>query len=432
MPRLLTSVLSCVLAHAIGCGEPAPPQQQPQAAKTKPASVRLTVAVVDDAPLAAGIKLLRGEWAERNGGQLEIKELTVDELLAAKEITTDLIIYPSRLVGGLVERGWLRPVRNSVLQSSDLAMDDVFPLVRNATLRFGGQIFGLTLGDPPLMLASASDAEFDPTWEATRLVPADKMVAIKYPRAAEFLARSVAYSQHRSMSANCFHPDSMQPQISSLPFVRAVEQMLLNAKLATEQQVASLELTWPTAMRDDNQLPRAFRPLPPAAQIYNPLREVWEDNNDQLQVVMIGFAGRTVSVTRATRNSASAFKLLEWMGGKSVATQLSPRSAATVWCRKSQAPQAEKWLAGSGADDSTVGYVNRQLSSDRYWLLPRIPGIDEYLQILDGAILAAVAEDQSAKQVLENVTGQWNTLTDRYDRDRQRVAYRKHLGINDQ
>jgi len=136
-----------------------------------------------------------------------------------------------------------------------------------------------------------------------------------------------------------------------------------------------------------------------------------------------------VSVSRSTRNSASAFKLLKWLVSESVATQLSPRSNSTLWFRKSQAANANKWFANDGASEESASTVSKLLSSNNYYLLPRIPGIDEYLQAMEDAILRAGSSGLPAEKALAEIEEQWNAITDRYDRDRQRVAYRKHLGL---
>ncbi len=428
MPQAFFVFLIGVFTLAIGCQKPAP---QPTQESSRLAASKLSILVVNDPPLAAGIKILRGEWAERTGGQLEIEEGTVEQLLAATELSADLVIYSSRFVGTLVDREWLRPVRKSVLQSEDVAIDDLFPLLRNVTLPYGGQVYALSLGEPPLMLASQTPQEAESqgkgsTWESVDLRGTEKNSPLKYPRAAELLVRGTAYSQHRSW----FDAETMQPTIAGLPFVKALDQMLENEKSVEKQADSPLSLSWPSASREVSPESVAFVPLPQAEQIYNPLREIWEKSEKSKPITFLGFAGRSVSVTRSTRNSASAFKLLKWLVSEKIATQLSPRSEATVWFRKSQTTKAKRWLPKGGANDETAANVSMLLSSSNSFLLPRIPGIDEYLQALDEAILRAISDDISAEDALARAIEEWNSLTDRYDRDRQRVAYRKHLGLD--
>src|SRR5262245_45032393 len=124
--RCLAVFLALLLA---GCprekSQPAVPPASPRA------SVALRVLVVDEPELVEAVNRLRGEWAERSGGELNAAGTTWKELNAAKEIDADVVIFPSRYLGDLCFRDWLRPLRSSVLESEELNAGDFFPLVRN-------------------------------------------------------------------------------------------------------------------------------------------------------------------------------------------------------------------------------------------------------------------------------------------------------------
>jgi len=425
--------LLSTLSVAIGC-QRSDPQTQPSHVAPRLAASKLSILVIDDPPLAAGLKLLRGEWAERTGGQIDVQEWTTDQFLkatlVANHLQEDLILYPSRYVGTLVNRNWLRPVRNSVLQNPDLVLDDLFPLVRNATLRYGNQVYALSLGEPPLMIAGSPDQlndNFPKTWEDFNFPLSP---AIKFPRALEFLTRGIAYAKHRSGTADWFDAETMQPRITGPPFIKALQEIVENNQQAVDPQ-NQLTISWPTIFPTDPATPITFKQLPRANQVYNPVRKTWEPNDSAQPLTFLGFAGRSVSVNRVTRNSASAFKLLTWIVSESIATQLSPRSEATLWFRKSQTRKSNKWLSRDEAEDQTAATLNKLLASNSYYLLPRIPAVDEYLKLLDDAIAKAISEQRPAEKTLAEVTQQWNTLTDTYDRNSQRAAYRKHLGLDE-
>ena len=425
MSRVFFLLLTSLLVLAGGCQES--PPQRPAVAPRQAAS-KLSVLVVDDPALAAGVKLLRGEWAERSGGQLEIEEGTVQQLLDAEELSADLVVYPSRYVGTLVDRQWLRPVRKSVLQSEDVAYDDLFPLVRNATLPYGGQVYGLTLGEPPLMLAlegnQSHDAKF--AWDEISNPEKSGDSQLKFPYAVALLTRGVAYGQQHSGEAAWFDPATMQPRIAQPPYVKALREMVGSEGPSTWAQVGGV-FGWPRSQSPESL---TWVSLPAAGEIYSPTLEKWKENESAEPIAFLGFAGCSVSVARSTRNSASAFKLLKWFVSEKIATQLSPRSESTVWFRKSQTPKAKRWLPKGGASDETTAKVSKLLASNQSYLLPRIPGIDEYLEVLDGAVRQAISDVRPSEDVLAEVVKNWDKLTDRYGRDRQRVAYRKHLGLD--
>ena len=158
-------------------------------------------------------------------------------------------------------------------------------------------------------------------------------------------------------------------------------------------------MTRPTATKDSSAT--QWSTIPSTGQVYNYAREIWEPNEAIVSPTMLGYAGRTISVTRCSRNAASAFKLLEWLACGEITNGLSQRSV----------PAAD--------------LITRQLSQENCFMLPRIPAIDDYLE----ALAEAVTDEKAApKQALQSASEQWEKITTEQGRDRQRAAYRKHLG----
>src|SRR3954463_8667572 len=107
-------MVSAVLLSGCPRGEQAKPQA---AGETPRASVALRVLVVNEPGVAEAINRLRGEWAERSGGELSATQRQWKYVAAESSIDADAIIFPSRYLGELCVRGWLRPVRPNVLDS---------------------------------------------------------------------------------------------------------------------------------------------------------------------------------------------------------------------------------------------------------------------------------------------------------------------------
>jgi hypothetical protein len=106
----------------------------------------LRVLVVNEPGVAEAINRLRGEWAERSGGELISTSQTWAEVAGVKSLDADAIVFPSRYLGELCIRGWLRPVRSNVLESDEFNSADVFPIVRRELIKWGGQVMALPLG----------------------------------------------------------------------------------------------------------------------------------------------------------------------------------------------------------------------------------------------------------------------------------------------
>jgi hypothetical protein len=421
MMRLLFLVLICAIS--CGCGEDAQLPVENQKTAKPQAAVKLTVLVVDDAELAKGINLLRGEWSERSGGELVVVESTLADLLAEKTPPGDVVIYPSRHVGELVMRNWLRPVREVVLADPTLGWGDFLTMIRDQTVRFGGEVFAVSLGEMPLALAWEGEVpeNLPTTWSqlGEQSARAKKSREQPFPLASEFIARALAATPPADRAGLFFDAQSFDAKLTTPQLVRALEEMAqaANAKpftaaVALPKQAGAARLS----------------PLLTAEEVYSTSLEEWEARKESTPPVVCGFGGRLVSVTTSSRNAASAFKLLPWLVSGSTGTQLSQRSAATLWFRASQVSQGRKWFA-EGADDNRVSWLTAAMSRGDAYLLPRISSIDQYLMELEVGLVAAVAGDQTADKALAEVVERWNALSDELGRDSQRSAFNRHLGL---
>jgi len=459
MFRLLIGLICCVCITLSGCGKKKPVKSANEPKPSTPrAAVKLTVLVVDDPEIATGINLLRGEWAERSGGQLKVEECSSQELLADEELSCDVIIYPSRYLGTLVEREALRPVRQSILQDEQFNFSDILPLIRNRVLRYGGEIYALSLGEPPLMLAWDGEVPVEENegqsilWsECDRLSRArgkdSNLKKIKDSWAVELIVRAVGYSSRQSDTALLFDPQTLEPRLSEPPFVRALHDMvLLEQRENSDEDGSSIRLSWPTAIpattsaansgssaNSEDESVVSFFAVPLADEMYDRGLGIWNsDEETNESPTCLGFAGRMASVSRSSRNAASAFKLLKWLTSGYTATQVSRRSDATLWFRESQISQSNKWLRGRNVSDGVSLIATRLLSGENAYLLPRIPGIDEYLESLDKVVASVLLGDLDEEEALGAVAASWQAITESYGRERQRQAYRRHLGFNDQ
>ena len=445
MRSLLILLLPISLLLATGCRkhEGKPPAEI--AAPKPSAAVKLTLLVVADAPLAGAAKLLRGEWAERSGGELEIQESSLQGLLEAEQLAANVVIYPSRHLGTLVSRGWLRPVRNMVLDDPEFAHSDILPLVRNRSMRYGGKVYALSMGEPPLLLGW----HVSPPGEANTAVPFTwkkldefhpQMLdssGLEFPLSAELLVRALAHTSALRQTALLFDTETMASRLTEVTFQRALTELVASRRGGAAEDSADFAmLTWPTAPVSPHaelspekiQLLR----LPGAEKVFNESRGEWEPAQHSAPLAVLGFAGRSMSVTRSSRNAASAFKLLAWLGSEGPATHLSRQSRSTMWFRESQTERARQWLSELRLTSEPIDAITKLLSGSECFLLPRIPGIDEYLRALEETLQHTLDEELDADESLRATADQWNEITAKFGMDSQRVAYRRHLGLDDQ
>jgi multiple sugar transport system substrate-binding protein len=464
----VTLCLSVAVLLAAGCRReqrtdaPAPEPDQPTP------SVTLRVLVVNDLPLTEAINRLRGEWSVRSGGQLEATSASWQEAESAGQVDADVIVFPARHLGTLCERGWLRPIRGSVMQGTAYDADDVLPLVRQRLIRYGGKDMALPLGvELPLVgyrqnwLAERHDGPPRSWGEFDELVRQPGVTLLWWPRrgsvehweATMLLARAAAYAVHPSREGVLFDPHLMEPRIAEPPFVRALEEW----RRELHDGVAGVERSDPPATLGGPQPPRAalgaageseavvWAELPGSDALYNHPTGQWETAEEGVrQVPLLGGGGKLAGVTGASRNAASAFQFAVWLTGSEIGGQIGPKAAASLPCRRSQLRLAGQWLSGpplplgEGWSEGVLSNhanvaqaVERALGGDACLVVPPLPGIDDYLAALDDGVKQAFRGESSSADALGQVARRWEDITDARGREAQRRAYLNHLGIVD-
>jgi hypothetical protein len=289
------------------------------------------------------------------------------ELTAAKPPEADVIMFPSRYLGELCARNWLRPVRSNVLQSDELKMSDVVPIVRRQLIRWGGEVMALPLGIAAAVLPDLT----------------------KRPAIA-FLVEAAPGAILQNQEGVLFDTQTMKPRITDPAFVDALQRL---------------------TKRDNNSQGELLQ------------REM---------IPVLGYEDRLVAVTVTSRNAASAFKLAAWLAQADISTQFASAGSGALPVRRSLA-SSKSWsgpeLTAEHKDRGKVLEV--ALGGEKCLLIPRIPGVDDYMAALDEAVKSAAFDKVPAQQALEMAAQRWEQITDARGRELQRDAYLKHLGINE-
>lgn len=334
---------------------------------------------MNEPELVESITRLRGEWTERSGGELTASPTTWKDLSTAKSLDADVIIFPSRYLGELATRNWLRPVRSSLLDSEDFNSADILPLVRNELIKWGGQTMALPLG-------------FDP---ATVLPPTSE------PGAIALLTQAAPHAITNERLGVLFDADTMKPRITEPAFVDALTQL---ARANNEKPNDGQTTTETSSPRDAQKRPPVL------------------GNNDRL-----------IAVTTSSRNAATAFKLIAWLAQADISSQFARVGNGVLPARLSAA-SSSAWYEASLAPDKRSDLSKKlvaALSGQQSLLIPRIPGIDEYLAALDDAVRGSVVDKSPPQETLHKAAERWEHITNSLGRDKQRGAYQKHLGFSD-
>ena len=447
----------------ICAGCPAPTAPPP--AKLPLEGVTLKLLVVADPAIAKAVSQLRGEWKAVSGGELEVLEQPL-----ADAITADVVIFPSRLLGELVEHGHLLPIPQATLESNELAWTEVFDLLKSREATWGQETYALPLGSPVFTLMYRADLlkklgkEAPNTWpeylELAETLKSQEGIATVEPLAPGWsgkvlLARAASYAKHPDNYSTLFHKDSMEPLIAGPPFVRALAELVAASKFSSaarsqdpktaRQEVlagrAAMALTWATAadsLDDKQELPPgaqiAFAELPGSEQVYNIGNQNWEpQTSGKVRLVpLLSIAGRLASVTQASEKSTDALRLITWLSGPKWSSRVAAVSSATTLYRNSQLKSPQDWVDANLDANAAVEYgdtVQKALVRESSLSTPRIPGEVEYLQALDEAVTTAGEGAAKPEVALATAAAKWQEITNRFGLTKQRQAYHRSLGL---
>ncbi len=498
MNRLLTSrkspwwLATCLVLLA-GCGGGAPSGGAGDAVAEKELpwkGINLRLLVVGDSQLAEAIGRLRGEWQGATGAELEITELSAKELLGDKPPQADAVVFPAYDLGVLVERGWLRPLPDQVLSSTELAWEEIFEADKTHDASWSATTYGFPLGSPALLCCYRKDLlaqlkrEPPTTWEeyqqlAQILSDREKMgdaapaadaawSGTMEPLAEGWaglvlLARTAAYAKHRNHYSTLFDMESMNPLIAGAPFVRALDDLVaakafmpeaaLTATPAEVEQAVldgrcGMALTWtsptfgatndraadksPTDESADIEL--GFVELPGSQQVFNPKTEQWDSRRDDEapRVPLVGISGRMAAVTSGSAHADAAFHLVGWLSGPQWSKRISTASSATALFRRSHVEASQDWADSRLGAAGALAYaeaVERALSSVDLFGAPRIEGRDRYLAALDHAVRDAVEGKANSEKALAAAAEEWRRINSELGLEQQRAAYRRSLGL---
>lgn len=435
-----------ILSTATGCPSegpaPQPARPTPRPAEqtgAPPASKPLTqtVLVIDDSQLARSIGLLRGEWNAQSGYTLKVRSATLDEVLAGDALEADVVCYASRRLGELATRGWVRPLRTSVLDGPLLAADDLLPLIRHAAMIYDGQVHATPLACQLTMLGvprSQADAWERPPATYDRLQQALQKddgatlyaSAVDHPfRPAElWFAAAAAHAAKPPVEPLLFDPETMQPTFGP-PSLRAspfAEGLVAAAELTARLESSKSERP------DDATL--LWMRLPGVGDGASGPAAATSLTNEGSRVTVLGLADRQAHVTTQTRNTAAAFRLLAWLASADQTKQLIRGNDSLTACRESLLPRP---ASTQGGDEAWAGQrealTAAALNEDRWVRIPRIPGIDDYLAALTTAVEEVASEQLEPEAALAAAAARLEAITDRLGRAEQREAYRRHLEL---
>jgi multiple sugar transport system substrate-binding protein len=431
-------------------------------------------------------------FEERRGVQTTVDQIPFEQLydrimlgFVTGRMGYDVLLIPAAWLADFAP--YLSPVPQQVLEAA--RVDDIYPVYRNALMRWGGRWMALTI-DGDLQLGAyrkdlledpATQAEFEQiygrplappcVWTEYRDIAAffkGRSASDGSPLAGtlEAYARSgqriwylfshaAAYADHPAHpGAVFFDPDTLQPAIDNPAWVRALteysELRLFGPadvdKLDSEAVrtrfaagAAAMNLDW----ADTGVLagdPRhshiagkvGFFRLPGSREVWNPATRAWDRLAEPRSVTFLAFGGWIAVVPAASQNQETAWSYISWFVSQENSAQdvLDGTTGINPY-RPSQLQDPAPWrgLLGEQQADNYLQVLRDSLMATQTVPDLRLPGYRAYIAALEQQLDRVLAGEIEPKSGLQEAARAWDALTDRLGRNSQRRHYRAAMGL---
>jgi multiple sugar transport system substrate-binding protein len=485
-----------------GCGgsSPAPPEAKPPSFS----GVRITVGAVGEPALLKSVLAQRGEWQESRGGEVLVQEKPVDpDSLQG----IDVILFPGDRMGDLVDTRALASLADDEVRPKPRAeseeepadektsevppdpfdFNDILPAFVDQVARYGTERRALAFGGSALVLAYRRDAmerqanqsaarakgltlQPPKTWSQLDTLAQffqgrdwdgdgqpESGIAVALGRDAEgvgvatYLARAAGLGQHRDQFSFLFDADTMEPRITSPPFLEALQGVVawkgsgpprvetFDAEAARRAFRAGeaaflIDRAERAARWTDPQAPVkvGVAALPGSERVFEPEAQNWEDAAPRNQPSYLPFGGGWLAGVNAAlfdRQRAAAVDFVKYLASPETSNRLrADRTFPMLPTRNAQLAQAmPDPRSAPGVDPRQWAQaVAGTLTAARVVPGLRIPQATAYLEDLDNARVA-VLQGEPADRALEAAARRWNQRTETLGRQRQLWHYRNSL-----
>ncbi len=270
-----------------------------------------------------------------------------------------------------------------------------------------------------------------------------------------FLGRASAYAKYPGDPSLFFDVDTMKPRVNNAGFVQALEDYVAIKKFGPPGEenfdVGDVRSQFPggqTALALDwadvgviCQDPKASVVqgkcgtviLPGSQMVFNSKTGKMEDLGKVSHAPFLAFGGWTIGVTKFSTHADAAFDFAAYMGSKELAGALAtmPNSGVNP-NRASVLDNLDLWIKSGMDKNDAVEYlaaIKQTIQDPNNILDLRIPGAFEYFDALDTGVTKAIAGEMKAKDALDQVAKDWDAITDRLGRDKQKKFYSDSLNL---
>ncbi|HBE66899.1 MAG TPA: hypothetical protein DDW52_01990 [Planctomycetaceae bacterium] len=411
----------------VGCDGKGPTQPSDQAKNAAVSEFPLRVWVVTDIQDAEAI---RRKWQGETPQPIEIRELTIQELLGGEKCRCDVLIYPSRLSGELVSRGWVLELPSKLTGGDDSVLTGLNKASayqaaynqRNYALPLGCDVAGVFVSD-----AVARESEAFGGWnQLVEDLPAEDMTISDdaVDRAAivdRYLAIASSISSREAKYGLLFDLPDMVGVLNRYGEFEEAATMLLRLAQQTPDgrlAVGSHVSAWETVSQSDaalaTVLPLAVLPSDLAGDAGEFYANVISTDTGSLWNTGHGL---NVSLAEDCSQTAQAIGLVRWLAEPQTRTFLGSQMQG-ITPASPGGTSAARWKAIQSQQPLLTERVAHEL---------RLPLADQYRSILADELTTMLKGQSTPKQMVNRVAAGWSKINRQNPEQGRR--YQESLGL---
>ncbi|MFW6138685.1 MAG: ABC transporter substrate-binding protein [Spirochaetota bacterium] len=133
--------------------------------------------------------------------------------------------------------------------------------------------------------------------------------------------------------------------------------------------------------------------------------------------------GRTLAISADSKYPWKAYQILHYLSVETSIDDVSTAKTGLDPYRYSHFQQPEEYEMFPTAEDAGIYLDGVQKNMEKGFPELVIPGAVEYEEALGVQLMKAIAGETSAKAALDNAASEWNAITDRLGREKQKELY---------
>lgn len=431
-------------------------------------------------------------WESATGGKVKIVEFPYDELfdqfksaLTSDKPSFDVIFYASQWGGDFFP--YLAEMPSEL--ASGESFDDILPIYLDRLMKWDGKTVSITIdGDlyngyyrKDLFEDPVNQSEFKSrfsrelappdTWEEYRQIAqffngrktangqivsgATEPFAPGTQQFWDVFSRAAAFTNSPDLpGAQFFDPDTMKAQINNEGWKRAVQDYvdifhycpqgsehfgILDTREVFISGKAAMTLDWgdtgPLAADPKRSCvvdKVGYFVLPGTDTVWNYKKHTWEKQERPHKVPFLAFGGWVGGVPKNSRHKEAAWDFIVWFGNpeNSLHDVVTSDTGINPY-RYSHFMNIDAWtnLLSRQSASEYLDVIRVSLESRNIALDLRIPGFNEYTTAFEKQLFRAVKGEASVQEAMDEAAVEWEAITDRMGREKQRTLYRSSMGL---